>query len=87
MIDERLVQLINDGAEITIKLRKSNAFVQIKLRDKNETFKASGADFDKALDRACEAIHSDNTSIRKARREKERLRKELLEDGGYDEFH
>lgn len=81
-MDERLQQLANEGADITIKLSKKAAFVQI--RTKEDTFKGAGSNFDKAADRAVEAYHSKLTSVRKERRNKEREREMIFE--GRDEW-
>lgn len=76
-MDERLQLLADQGADITIKLRRQNAFVQIRIKD--DTFKASGGTLVKATDRVLDAYHSKTTSIRKERRNKEREREMILD--------
>lgn len=77
-IDERLQDLANNGADITIKLRKQNAFVQV--RTKTDTYKASGGTISKAVDRVMEAYYSGSQSIKNKRKEKEELRERMLEE-------
>lgn len=80
MIDERLSNLIDKGAELTIKIRRSNVFVQAKIYDGNVVHRASAGTLEKAIDRLCASVSSDNVSIKKARRQKERLKREIMEN-------
>jgi len=76
-MDERLKSLADQGADITIKIRKQNSFVQIRL-DK-DTYKATGGTFEKAVDRCLEAMKSDTKSIKSKRREREQEREDLMD--------
>lgn len=78
-MDDRLQELANQGADITVKLRRQNAFVQIRI-DGN-TYKGSGGNLEKATNRVMEAFQSRATSIKRERKNKEALRDELLEHG------
>jgi len=83
-MDERLKSLSDRGADITIKLRKQNAFVQIRYE--KETYKASGGTFEKAVDRVLESIKTDSKNIKAKRREKEHLRQEIMEQMADEEY-
>lgn len=76
-MDERLEGLIRGGADITIKLRKQNTFIQVRFE--KDTYKASAGTFEKALDRVCESIHNKTKNIKAKRREKEHLRQDIYE--------
>lgn len=76
-MDDRLKALADRGADITIKLRRGNSFVQVRF-DK-ETYKATGATPEKAIDRVLEAVHSGTKNIKAKRREKEALRRNIMD--------
>jgi hypothetical protein len=76
-MDERLKSLADRGADITIKLRKQNVFIQIRYD--RETYKASGGTFEKAADRVLDALKSDTNNIKTKRREKEKFRQDTFE--------
>lgn len=78
-MDDRLQDLANQGADITVKLRRQNAFVQIRI-DGN-TYKGTGGTLEKATTRAMEAYQNKTSSIKKERREKAAFRDELLDYG------
>jgi hypothetical protein len=76
-MDERLKSLADRGADITIKLRKQNVFIQIRYD--RETYKASAGSFEKAADRVLDALKSETNNIKAKRREKEKFRQDTLE--------
>lgn len=76
-MDERLKSLTDRGADITIKLRKQNAFIQVRYE--KETYKATGGTFEKALERVLESVKNNTKSIKGKRREKEHLRQDIME--------
>lgn len=78
-MDDRLQLLADQGADITVKLSRKRAFVQIRMSD--NTYKGSGGNLTKATDRVLEAFNSRSSSVKKERRAKEEFREELLEYG------
>jgi len=75
-MDERLQLILNEGAEVTIKCTRSNAFVQI--RKENEVFKGSSNNITKAIDKVLESFHGKDKNIRIERKRKERQREKQL---------
>lgn len=78
MNDERIQSLVNQGAEINIKVNKRRAVVIIGHEE--QTYTASGKNIDSALERCLSAVGSHDKNVRQKRKEKERERRELLED-------
>lgn len=76
-MDERLLSLIQGGADVTVKLRKQNTFILIRLGD--ESYKASAGSFEKALERVLDSVNRDSKSHKHKRREKEKLRQDIME--------
>jgi hypothetical protein len=76
-MDERLKSLTDRGADITVKLRRQNAFVLVRFE--KETYKATGSTFEKALERVLDSINNRAKNIKAKRREKEHLRQDIME--------
>lgn len=81
-MDTRLQEVAASGADVTIKLTKVNAFVQIKYE--GQTYKASGGNLDKATNKVLEAYNSHKKNIKNLRREKERFKSSLLDENFED---
>lgn len=83
-MDERLLSLVNGGADVTVKLCKQNTVIMVRY-EKN-TYRATGGTFQKALDRVLESIKSQTKSNKTKRREKEALREEILDSIAEKEY-
>ncbi len=77
-MDTRLQEVALTGADVTIKLTKRSAFVQIKFE--NQVYKATGGNLDKATNKVLESFAAHTKKTRQLRKDKERQREELLED-------
>lgn len=77
-MDTRLQEVASSGADVTIKLTKVNAFVQIKFE--GQTYKGTGGNLEKATNKVLEAYNSHTRNIKNLRKEKERFKLSLLED-------
>lgn len=77
MTDTRLQEIVQNGADVTIKLTKRNAFVLIKFE--GQSYKATGGNLEKATNKAMEAFNNHTKNIKNLRKEKERLKERLLE--------
>lgn len=77
MFDERLISLVDRGADITIKVSKHTTFIQVRFE--KETYKATGGTFDKALERVLASLKAQAVNVKAKRRDREHERQDIME--------